>query len=461
VRESNAPAQLLPEASGIIDCFALAEPTAGNLSLCDARVATIPAAQSALKALQMKVTERARHLTNRHQFENQYQPLVASYPEARVHSIRADYELAERGKIDARNEAARIMPLFNKAKEQLQRLDSTVQGAKASQQEAEQNRRSSQRMAADAQAHMEQEICALSPTWQEAARQVDGERIAKWQSEIASLKGADERYEELRHARSQITLVEAQSLQIDLELEAIPLEARQPVETLQQEETEARSAQQNGEEEQQRAVSELQRLKDRCQRINKLLAEKRTAEKSEAHYKLLTTYLGRDYLQRFLLQQAELKIVGLANTVLDHCSGGTLRMSLCPNVEEGVHQKAFDLMVENHATQSTQEKMLPAWLLSGSQRFRVAISLALAIGQYASENGQRIESVIIDEGFGSLDRQGLRDMEDALRALGGIIKRIILVSHQDDFAKAFPHRYAVWLEDGASQARLVDDLEAV
>jgi DNA repair exonuclease SbcCD ATPase subunit len=71
-----------------------------------------------------------------------------------------------------------------------------------------------------------------------------------------------------------------------------------------------------------------------------------------------------------------------------------------------------------------------------------------------------MESVIIDEGFGTLDRQGLRDMERALRGLDGMIKRIILVSHQDDFASAFPHRYAVRLEDGSSLAELENGLEA-
>jgi exonuclease SbcC len=151
----------------------------------------------------------------------------------------------------------------------------------------------------------------------------------------------------------------------------------------------------------------------------------RATEKSEQHLALLAKYLGRDYLQRYLLQQAERTIVTLANEILDQASGGTLSMELRANDGDSGMQKAFDIYVENRATQTPQEKMLPAWLLSGSQRFRVAISMALAIGQYASQNGQRIESVIIDEGFGALDRQGLRDMEGALRDFSGILGRII------------------------------------
>jgi ABC-type polar amino acid transport system ATPase subunit len=45
--------------------------------------------------------------------------------------------------------------------------------------------------------------------------------------------------------------------------------------------------------------------------------------------------------------------------------------------------------------------------LSGSQRFRVAVALALGIGQYVggAPRGQRV--VLVDEGFGSLDADGI------------------------------------------------------
>ena len=92
--------------------------------------------------------------------------------------------------------------------------------------------------------------------------------------------------------------------------------------------------------------------------------------------------------------------------------------------------------------------------LSGSQKFRVAVSLALAIGQYArGGQGRPIESVIIDEGFGSLDREGRDEMIDQLRALRGRLARIVLVSHQEEFAQAFPDGYQFEVKDGTTVAR--------
>ena len=51
--------------------------------------------------------------------------------------------------------------------------------------------------------------------------------------------------------------------------------------------------------------------------------------------------------------------------------------------------------------------------------------------------------MIIDEGFGSLDKDGLRAMADELKRLQRqqSLKRVILVSHQDEFTDQFPVGY--------------------
>ena len=89
--------------------------------------------------------------------------------------------------------------------------------------------------------------------------------------------------------------------------------------------------------------------------------------------------------------------------------------------------------------------------LSGSQRFRVAVALALGIGQYASRQHRPIESVIIDEGFGCLDRNGRQVMIQELQNLRGHLQCILLVSHQEEFAEAFADGYRFELADGATR----------
>ena len=83
----------------------------------------------------------------------------------------------------------------------------------------------------------------------------------------------------------------------------------------------------------------------------------------------------------------------------------------------------------------------------------MAVSLALGIGQYASRQHRPIESVIIDEGFGCLDRQGRQVMIQELQNLRGQLRCILLVSHQEEFADAFPDGYTFELNDGATRVK--------
>jgi DNA repair exonuclease SbcCD ATPase subunit len=59
--------------------------------------------------------------------------------------------------------------------------------------------------------------------------------------------------------------------------------------------------------------------------------------------------------------------------------------------------------------------------------------------------------VIIDEGFGCLDRQGRQVMIQELHNLRGQLHCILLVSHQEEFADAFPDGYHFHLDNGATR----------
>ena len=165
-------------------------------------------------------------------------------------------------------------------------------------------------------------------------------------------------------------------------------------------------------------------------------------------FKLLTELLGRDRLQRHLVRQAERQIVEFANAVLDRLSGGQLFLKLVGGSDGAGTDRALDMECANRVTGGAP---INVTFLSGSQRFRVAVSLALAIGQYASRLHRPIESVIIDEGFGCLDRQGRQVMIQELQNLRGHLNCILLVSHQEEFADAFADGYRFELQNGATR----------
>jgi DNA repair exonuclease SbcCD ATPase subunit len=166
-----------------------------------------------------------------------------------------------------------------------------------------------------------------------------------------------------------------------------------------------------------------------------LTGDHRSAAELHRLHKKLDDLLGQTKFQRELVRDAEEQIVAFANETLQHLSDGELVLEEDTTPES---TKAFDL----RARQAGGEPIGVAFL-SGSQRFRVAVSIALAVGRFASGRARRLEGVIIDEGFGSLDREGLRAMAEELKRLQreSALRRVILVSHQREFTDHFPVGY--------------------
>jgi len=208
---------------------------------------------------------------------------------------------------------------------------------------------------------------------------------------------------------------------------------------------------------------ELEKKKQQRHQHRKLKQQLDKISLQAGLYKELSTLLGRDKLQRYLLRQAELGIVENANRVLDRISSGTIRLSLRQEYQDADsgQEKALDLVAHNsnlidESGSSTSNTPIPVSLLSGSQRFRVSVALALGIGQYTSKHKRNLDTVIIDEGFGSLDEAGRRELVDELQNLTGLLDRIILVTHQEEIARAFPNGYQIRLEDESSKVSLIE-----
>ncbi|MBP3957852.1 SMC family ATPase [Gemmata sp. G18] len=179
------------------------------------------------------------------------------------------------------------------------------------------------------------------------------------------------------------------------------------------------------------AVSRMDELTRRQEQLATLTTAAAAAETDARVHAKLDKLLGKEKLQRELIREAEAAIVRLTQQTLANLSGGDLSVRLA---DADGDDKAFDLLV----FRGDDPNPIPVKMLSGSQKFRVAVSVALAVGRFATGQARPLECVIIDEGFGSLDRDGLRAAADELNRLKDHLRRIIVVSHQEEFTDQFP-----------------------
>lgn len=149
----------------------------------------------------------------------------------------------------------------------------------------------------------------------------------------------------------------------------------------------------------------------------------------------LAKYLDRQHLQGVLVGDALTTVMSHANGFLQRLTGGSLQLILQPGTGDALELKAIDA--------SSMRTARSVQVLSGSQKFRCAVAIASGIGQYAGAGGMR--SIVIDEGFGSLDLEGQRLIIEELKALAEHMDRVIVVSHLEAFTNRdhFPDQVRV------------------
>ncbi len=293
----------------------------------------------------------------------------------------------------------------------------------------------------------------LPPSWHAVADGVGTAEVYQLCVERDDLTRArtEERARELHQAQSDREALSRALADLQAQEAPYPPEARQEPEKLKV----LLSAAQQMFAERDRELSDARKdwalLENRHDQRQQLQQEYLRVDAELNHARLLAELLSRDRLQLHLVRQAERQVVDHANAVLDRLSGGQLYLRLAGEAGgDGNTAKALELEAHNRVT---GEKPINVAFLSGSQKFRVAVSLALGIGQYASRQHRPIESVIIDEGFGCLDRHGRQVMIQELQNLRGQLRCILLVSHQEEFAEAFADGYHFELQGGTAVAR--------
>ena len=155
---------------------------------------------------------------------------------------------------------------------------------------------------------------------------------------------------------------------------------------------------------------------------------------------MLETYVQASYFDR---------IIAKANTRLMVMTGGQYelrRKAVAANMRS---QAGLDLDVVDHYSATERDVRS----LSGGEAFKAALSLALGLSDEIQSNagGVRLESMFVDEGFGSLDRDSV---EQALKALSDLTEgnRLIgIISHVEQLKKIDKQIVVTKDRDGGSR----------
>lgn len=279
----------------------------------------------------------------------------------------------------------------------------------------------------------------VPPDMAAAIRSRDQTVFAEINERRERLSGALDELSRLEDAVQELRVIAATLGDIERDLAQIPpqqqiavAEARALLDAAQKALVEAHSRRDRARYDHQRLAA-AHRMRDQ-------LGKKLGTSRQQARVaKRLASLLGRSELQGRLLTDATTGVEAYANDALARISAGILELDL--RRDDSGDGANLDIFVKDRAS---ADEPLEVAFISGSQKFRVAVALAAGLGQYLGGD-TTIRSLIIDEGFGSLDADGRQRMIEELRALSEHLDRIIVVSHQEDFTDRtlFPNGFVL------------------
>jgi exonuclease SbcC len=173
--------------------------------------------------------------------------------------------------------------------------------------------------------------------------------------------------------------------------------------------------------------------------------EAATASEKASVAESLARHLRSDGFERWMMVGAIAELVSGANSILDELSRSSYSLH---SDEDG----SFDVVDHRNA-----DEIRPVSTLSGGETFLVSLALALSLAEtLASGGGSRLDAIILDEGFGTLDDESLDVVASVLENLTMSGLMVGIITHVKALASRAPARFVVHKGPDGSRVEAVE-----
>jgi exonuclease SbcC len=171
--------------------------------------------------------------------------------------------------------------------------------------------------------------------------------------------------------------------------------------------------------------------------------------------KTLERAFGKDGVPALLIEQALPQIEEKANELLDRLSNGSMSVRFVTQAEFK-DKKRDDLKETLDIRISDESGTRDYEMFSGGEAFRVNFAIRLALSEVlARRTGARLQTLVIDEGFGSQDTEGRQRLVEAINQVKSDFAKILIITHLDELKDAFPNRIEVEKTPRGSSVRVL------
>lgn len=197
-----------------------------------------------------------------------------------------------------------------------------------------------------------------------------------------------------------------------------------------------------------RAEAEARRIEDAIEEAAELRAIAADDLATAAIATALAGHLKADRFERWLLAEALAQLVAGATHLLHDLTGHAYSLAV---------DDRGNFVVIDHVN---AEQVRSARTLSGGETFLASLALALALADQvaglAAGGVARLETMLLDEGFGTLDPEALDVVADALEELASRHRTVGIVTHVRELAERLPVRFEVRKVAGSATVERIE-----
>lgn len=175
-----------------------------------------------------------------------------------------------------------------------------------------------------------------------------------------------------------------------------------------------------------------------------------------SRYQKLEEAFGKNGVPALLIEQALPEIEAHANELLDRLTMGQLSIHFETQGEykdkkRQDKKETLDILINDANGHTRAYEMF-----SGGEAFRINFAIRLALSQVlAKRSGARLQTLVIDEGFGSQDHTGRSRLVETINQVKRDFSKILIITHLEELKDAFPGRIEVEKTPTGSQAEVI------
>lgn len=189
------------------------------------------------------------------------------------------------------------------------------------------------------------------------------------------------------------------------------------------------------------ARNTVKAVAERLQKRSRLEEQQAAASEDAQVAGLLASSLRSDKFQKWLAGAALDMLVAAASDTLHELSGGQYGLT---------HDKGEFFVIDHEDAEATRSVRT----LSGGETFQTSLALALALSDQLSSLSSaatKLESLFLDEGFGTLDADSLETVALTLERLAQGDRMVGVVTHVPSLAERVPTRFQVTRDSQGSR----------